>query len=347
MQYDTTLSNEQIARMLDGIEPEWTLHEATRVGAGLHTVYRLGVGTPAGPKTAYLKANPPGKEPTIPLEARLLVGLEERTTIPVPTVYGVVEEGGDLPAPYVLTSAIPGESRSRTELESVPDSELRGLARQTGRYLADLHDVPAVEAFGFLAPAGPALAGSRPPADFAVRVVDPTDDWPECLKTWADGTLRELESTRFADVIPRAEPLLESQIDGLVGRFEPRVARVDQSIENVLVEDGEIRAFLDWEFTLAATPAYDLSCVVWSLAGGPYRMAPGASDRRPLVREALLEGYARPEVVEQFHANRSCYELLSLLRSMVHLEDWYGLFDLGDRVDAAAVELREELDSRL
>lgn len=234
-----------------------------------------------------------------------------------------------------------------------PDWQLRDATPvETGH-----HAVDAVDAFGFLTYDGPPLSGGVPAGDFpSVAVVEPTPGWRERLDGWAQDTLPDIEDTRFADVIPEVRPVLTSQVDAVEGPFEPALARVDQSIENVLVADGELTAWIDWEFTIAATPAYDLCCVAWSLAGGPYQSDPDVPDRRPLVREALFEGYADAPVhgerspaaiVEQARANRACYELLSTLRSMEHIEGWFELFDLGDQVDRAARDLRAELADRL
>jgi len=357
MNYDTTLTDAQLTRMLEPVAPDWQLRDATPMETGHHAVAKLDVETPDGRRTCYLKATPPGKPATVNLEARLLAGLDATTAIPVPSVFGVVDEDDDLPAPYVLLSTEPGEARSRTTLPSVSDRELRDIARETGRGLASLHAVDAVDAFGFLTHDGPPLSGGVPADDFSsVAVVEPTADWRERLSGWAQDTLVDLADTRFADVVPEVRPVLESEVDAVEGPFEPALARVDQSIENVLVAGSEVTAWIDWEFTIAATPAYDLCCVAWSLAGGPYQFDPDVPDRRPLVREALFEAYAeapvhcgRPpaDVVAQARANRACYELLSTLRSMEHLQGWYELFDLGDRIDRSARDLREELAGRL
>lgn len=351
MNYDTTLPTAEIEQMLKTIEPTWELADATPVSAGHHAVARLTVDTPEARRDCYLKATPPEKGPTIHLEARLLAGVGARSEIPVPSLDGVVDEHDRLPAPYVLLSAVPGNARSRLELPSVRDETLQRIARQSGRYLAQLHKLDAVGSYGFLAHDGPVLTGEQPETDFAtVTVADPSDDWTRTVHNWATATLDNLEDTRFPDVVAEARPVIESRIDALEGPFEPVLARIDNSIENVLVDDGDLTALIDWEFTIAATSAYDLVCVAWSLAGGPYLFADDVTDRRPLVREALLDGYAdyhTGDAVERYRANRACYELLSLLRSMVHLEDWYQLFDLGNRIEPAAVRLREELDQRL
>jgi len=128
------------------------------------------------------------------------------------------------------------------------------------------------------------------------------------------------------------------------------LARIDNALENVLLEDAELRAMLDWEFTIAATPGYDIVNVAWSLAGGPYLFDPEVPDRRAMVREALFRGYrdrGGDSVVDQARANRDCYELLSAVRSMTLPKHWYQLFDLDRTIDDAASNLRREVKSSL
>lgn len=351
MQYDTTLTTAQVGRMLSHIAPDWELDAADRIDAGHHTVYRVVADTPDERQSVYLKATPPEKPPTVHLEARLLAGIATHSDLSVPTVYGVVDEADDLPAPYAVLTACPGEAYSRLELPDMPDRRLRQIAYWVGQQLATLHDMPAVDAYGFLTVDGPTLRGEAPQGGFNdIAVADGTDTWPECVRDWKTQTLTQLEETRFADVCPRVEPVLDAEIDRLQGPFEPVLARIDSSIENLLIEPDGLGGIIDWEFTLAATRAYDISCVAWSLAGGPYRFDRSARDRRSLVQDAVLAGYDdayEGAIREQYHANRRCYELLSTLRSMNHLEDWFRLFGLDGRIDDAATRLRTELDTRL
>jgi aminoglycoside phosphotransferase (APT) family kinase protein len=347
MQYDTTLTRDELERMTATIAPSWRIRDATPTAAGHHPVYNLTVESPEREFECYLKATPHERAPSVNREARLLAILGRHTGIPVPTVYGLVDEHDTLPAPFTLLEAMPGDVTSPTGVGSVPDDRLRSAARDTGRYLADLHALDAVDAFGFLTADGPTLHGGQPSGDpGTVTVAEPTPDWQEQLRDWATGTLGDLRETRFADVAPEAEPVLGSLIDDVEGDPEPVVARIDSALDNTLLANGEVRAMLDWEFTIAATPAYDVVCVTESLAGGLSLYAPGCPDRRDLVREAILAGYRErgsDTVVEHLRANRECYELLSALRSMTHLEPWYQLFDIEDQIDHAASSLRREV----
>lgn len=351
MRYDTALSRNELDRMVAAIAPSWELDAATETEGGHHAVYRLAVDTPDGSRECYLKATPREKSPSVHLEARLLAILDARTDVPVPPVVGVVDDAEGLQTPFMLLEALPGRTVHRTELPSLSDRTLRAIARDTGRHLASLHSLDAVDAYGFLSVDGPALTGERPPGTVeTVSVEDPVEDWQKRLHEWAGETLTALERTRFADVAPDAEPVLRSCIDDVEGRVEPAIARIDNALENVLLAGNTVSAMLDWEFSIAATPDYDVVNVAWSLAGGPYLFVPDVPDRRDLVREGLLDGYRErglTAVVERTRANRRCYELLSALRSMSHLEDWYRLFDLDGEIDTAAETIRREVGSRL
>jgi aminoglycoside phosphotransferase (APT) family kinase protein len=348
MQYDTTLTRDELRRTVTAIEPRWGLREAepTPSEAGHHALYRVGLDTPEGTVECYLKATPEGKDATLGLEARILTILNDRMALPVPEVHGLVERGDGLPTPAVLLDALPGQAISRTEPSALTASQHRRVARDVGRHLATLHAVDAVDSFGCLQSDGPTLGGERPsgdPEELSVR--DPATDWRALLREWADAELDGLEDGRFSDLVPAMEQTLHERIDGLRGPFDPALARIDQSLENLLVDDSRVTGLIDWEFTMATTPAYDAVHVAASLAGGPFVFAPSVVDRRELVFEGLLDGYGEraAEHVEQIRANRECYELLCAVRAMANLADWYGMLGLTDETDEAAAALRREV----
>lgn len=351
MQYDTAIPVNDIERMIQAIEPSWRLVDASQTAGGHHAVYRLTVETADATREAYLKATPADKEPTVDLEARVVRLLERHTDIPVPSVLGIVDEHDTFPAPFVLQDALPGNTVMRTAIDSIPDETLRGIARQTGRHLASVHALRPINGYGFLSHQGAVLDGDRPSGSFdTVAVSDPEADWQTQLQAWARGTLDAVGETRFADVGPDARPVLEAAIEEVEEPPAPALARIDQALENILLSEGELTGMLDWEFTIAATPAYDLVAVARSLAGDPYLFAEGVDDRRDVVLDALLAGYSETgpdSVVDWTRRDRACYELLSSLRTMTHLSDWYELFDLEDEIEGAAANLERDVKAHL
>lgn len=149
------------AGMLARIEPDWTLVGRERLPAGHHHTERLTVDTASGRRDCVLKAAPAGEATGLGLETRLLAVLADRTAIPVPGVYGVVDDHDDYPAPFAVVEAAEGR---------------------------------AVDAFGFLDHRDTPRDGSRPPGDPALVTVDePAESWLGLLRTWADDRIDALE----------------------------------------------------------------------------------------------------------------------------------------------------------
>jgi Ser/Thr protein kinase RdoA (MazF antagonist) len=128
------------------------------------------------------------------------------------------------------------------------------------------------------------------------------------------------------------------------------VARIDQSLDNLIVdpETTAVTGWLDWEFCVAATPAYDLAFVEHSLAGGHWAFLPDVPDHRETIRRGLREGYAEtgPEnVLEQARADGAYYALLAEAHAMTTFESWFADLDVVEAseedLDAAAERLRE------
>jgi hypothetical protein len=131
------------------------------------------------------------------------------------------------------------------------------------------------------------------------------------------------------------------------------LGHIDNSPENVRFDPGtaEIRAMLDWAFSLAVTPAYELVLVEASLRGGQWRFVPGAPDPVEVIRPALLDGYrsvGSTAVLERLAANRDCYELLSLCRATHLLDVWPAVKDASPEQEAGAeAAVREALEASI
>lgn len=328
MNEERALSRDDVDAMVESIAPNWTVRDATLAQSGFMAVYRLTLETQNGPDECFLKAARDDEDQGIALEARLLTLLDAQTEVPVPTVYGVVDEHPKLPAPFFLMEAMPGSSVSRRGIDDISTDVLEGVARSMGRYLADLHDLDAVGGFGFLEPdLSDPLRGDRPSGDVgSIRVADPITDWPKYVRESVDGPLTALADGPFADLVPDIRTAVDTRAAELSGPHRPVLAHVDASIENTLFDEGsgEVTAMLDWAFTIGATPAYDLVFVEHSLKGGPWWFVPSTPDHGSLIREGLIEGYrphAPAHVVEQFRAHHDLYELLAVTHSMLHFED--------------------------
>lgn len=345
MNFDRTLPIDAITEAVQQIRPSWSVVTATAAEHGHHIVYFLELDTAGDDQRAVLKATPDGKSPVCGKEARLQAILDAHTAIPVPEVYGVVDEHDSLPAPFLLQSRLDGGSYRGDIIRELSTSDVERLAHSTGRYLADLHSVDAVDTFGIVsAESTEILTGQRPSSDLSqVGVEDATDSWVTYVDDSATQLVAALEDTRFAGERKRIEPVAATCAENLVGEFDPAIARIDNAIDNLLLdsETYEVTGMLDWEFCVAATPAYDLTFVVNSLVDGYWSLLPNTPDHHETAQASLLAGYKEAgssRVIEQFHANRGCYNLLADLHLMLNFDSWFDLIDIEDEQRDYAVE---------
>jgi aminoglycoside phosphotransferase (APT) family kinase protein len=354
MTTNRTLPHETIAAIVQQIEPTWTVEESTVEPAGHHITYFLTVETPTGTEQCVLKATPEEEDPVCDDESRMLAIIDAHTGLPVPEVLGVIDEDDALPTPLFLAAELPGINENRTALSTFPASQIDELARSTGRHLAALHDLDAVEGFGFVdIDPDERLQGGKPSSSLdQISVADPVDTWRGYLDHEYDRMLDRFDGHRFEDMVPTIQPAFETCTEVLGGKQDPVITRIDQSLDNQVLDPatGAVTGLLDWEFCVAATPAYDIAFVVDSLAGGHLPYLPNEPDHREQILTGVLAGYCEAggeAVVERFRANRACYELLSLTHKLLNFEFWFDAMDIVDVTDeqrsAAADALRERI----
>ena len=340
------ISDSTIEEMVQSAEPAWEFREAVPTERGFCSVYQVIVADGGTTRDLYLKASPDGQAWSIPTEARLQAILNAHTSIPVSEVLSVTDDHETLPTPYYLMSALPGEDVAYERVCRLEDDALGRLARETGKYLAELHTVPAVDSFGHIRHDASELNGERPSGDPANLVVgEPREDWPTYLRERVDDELDRHADSRFSDLTPELNRWFEAGIEDLEGPFEPVLGRNDHGLHNLLIdpETGEITAMLDWGYTLAVPAAFDFEFAAYLFSGAFLAGLPDVSDRRPLVREAMLSGYrtTAPDRAETVSTPEPLYEALAMVRIM---NDFHRL-DLPNGTEAAAMD-RISADAR-
>lgn len=299
------LPDDELERMVGVVRPDWRVQEFSLAADGVTPVYHVRVSSPQGERAVVLKAAR-GDDGHLAVgdvaaEARLLSVLADRTTIPVPEVVGAVDDLEAVRTPCFLMAAMDGGEVPPDEVGSLSSEVLRRVARQSGRYLAELHglDFDGVTSFGrgVHADPGRSLQGERPSGDPDELVLtEGYDDFRDQLRAWwTEDFGSGLADTRFADLVPAVRAALERRLEDLEACGEPTLARLDHGFHNLLVDraSGAVDAVLDWGNLAAFPPAYHLALVEIRLAGGPWLALPEVPDRRSTVRDALLEGYRR------------------------------------------------------
>lgn len=328
-----------LAAMVDRAMPGWDLQRATAIERGFCSVYRIVATCDRTTQECYLKISPDGQTWAIPTEARIQAVLDSHTSIPVPEVLGVTDDHETLPTPHYLMRALPGEDLPYEAIGRLEDDALGRLAREMGRYLGELHSVPALERFGHVRNDGPALDGNSPSGDPATLTVDePHEDWPRYLQKRVTAALDRHETSQFSDLTGDLERWFEAGIDDLTGSFEPVLGRNDHGLHNLRIDSdtGEITAMLDWGYTLAVPAAFDFEYAVYLFSGAFLAGLPDVSDRRSLVRESMLVGYetTAPARVERVSTPEPLYEALAMVRIM---NDFHSL-DVPDGTEQAAAD---------
>lgn len=333
------LSAATIEEMLQLADPAWDVEDVVPAERGFCSVYRIVVTRDGTSETRYLKASPDGERWAIPDEARIQAVLDTQTSIPVPEVLAIVDDHEQLPTPFYLMGALPGEELPYEQVGRLEDDVLRRLARETGHHLGELHSVPAVDSFGHVRHDGPLLAGDRPegtPANLTVE--NPRNEWPPYLRARVDQALDRHADSAFSDLTTELAEWFEAGIQALEGPFDPVLGRNDHGLHNLLVDPdtGEITGVIDWGYTLAVPAAFDFEFAAYLLSGAFLAGLPDVSDRRCLVREAMLDGYrtAAPDIAQRVATPEPRYEALAMVRIM---NDFHHL-DLPEGTESAVRE---------
>ena len=334
-----TISESSLSEMVRLIAPDWNIVRGEPTERGFCSVYRIEVAASETTRELYLKASPDERAWAIPTEARLQAVLAAQTSIPVPEIHGVTDDYDTLPTPYYLMDALPGEDVAYEQVGYLEDDALERLARETGEHLGELHSAPGVEQFGHVRHDGPALAGGRPGGDPAVLTVgNPRENWPTYLRERVDDELERHADSRFSDLTPDLREWFEAGIEDLEGPFEAVLGRNDHGLHNLLIdpETGEITAMLDWGYTLAVPPAFDFEFAAYLYSGAFLAGLADVSDRRSLVREAMLSGYREtaPDRAEAVSTHEPLYEALAMVRIM---NDFHHL-DLPNGTETAVMD---------
>jgi len=338
---DSGLSVDTIASTVSTVRPDWTLVDAESLPAGSDFVHGVTVRDSDGrEREAVLKCRRSGGAAMARSPERFLVEVEllalpaRETDLPVPEVLGVCETSEtpeSVPTPAFLMERMPGTPPSR-----VPDAESAAsdrLLRESGRYLARIHDLRQYDRFGDL-----------------VASLDGEPVVPDGRASWRD-RLRDIVTSALDDFDDAAlEVSLREYVDD-------RLATLDLTAESVLLHgdyrpgnmlatpaSGEVTAVLDWGAAQAGDPRYELAWVVREFA----RQAPVGSAAREQVREALFDAYEdkRGDTFERnvaFERRQSFYRAVTWITEFGWFDVWWGGADESVRRQRLAT-LRENLD---
>ncbi|WP_327051803.1 phosphotransferase family protein [Halomicrococcus gelatinilyticus] len=359
---DASLPDRDVTRAVGTVLPDATVVDVRPADHGKNAVHFVTVEEPGRtePRTVVVKVGTRFGGDAFLREPALLSLVAERTSIPVPTVYGT-DDGDVLGDPFFAAEAIPGETMAFSPDGLVP-SAFERVCHEAGRNLAALHDAFDVAGFGPLTPGDDGGASDLAlDREFA--------NWPALFEAWLGQQVERLADTRFDDCVPALESFTERATERLSGAlepeagFEPVVNHGDYRLGNLRVDaaavttdrgeptdewgdgettdewgdgettdewgdgettdewDGDVtNGVLDWETPIAATAEYELAVTEAILVDWPW--VDDERDRR--LRERLYEGYRAVRDLhrdEAFEKRRRLYRVAGRVRLMRHVEE--------------------------
>lgn len=359
---ERTLREEDLQAMVQVVDPTWELLDATFMRDGETAIYRLDVNRPAECRTVFLKATPlvdTGElRPRVDTEARVTATVGTQTDIPVPRILGAVDTHDQLRTPYFLMDAMPGRVNDMEVLFDLGVEQFSALARETGRYLGELHELstPNLTRYGqgFTHAAEQPQRGGQPTADpTQFTFPDGHDAWKPQLRAWIDDDLDTLRATGQFDALADH---IAATLDDLVARLpaveDPVIGRVDHGFWNFLTDPAVTRStgWIDWGSLFAVPPAFDLAVTEYYLAGGPWMVLDEIAGSQASLRDALESGYEEVrELPDAYELQRRCYRLDTAMLTLAsfgrdrrkprHLPE--------SRVDEAAAGVRRHIETLL
>lgn len=362
------LTSRELRGMVATVWPDWELVGAERADPATDAVYFLTLATDGAHREVVIKACGRDDPDAFRPEPYLLDTVRRETTVPVPAVYGTVDDHDDLPAPFFLMERCPGESVASPD--HLDAAALDRVARDAGRYLGEIHRLGSFARFGPLRLARD-LAGGREdpgldvdsePGSEAASVPDATggisgpgyevtvaadahDDWRGWFRDLVDALLANLPP-RFSDLEPAVRDRLAAVEDVLDGQFEPVPVYADYQLGDLLVDpaSGETLAVFDFGGAYTADAEYNLAGTEHHLCGWDGL----DTDRRERVRENLLSGYRETNALRDDGSLWELYDLYMLatwLRGLRRFDDWYA--DAGETDREAAAETFRDVARQL
>lgn len=355
---DDPLSGPELSEAVSATCPDWRLVDAEQMPEGSDIVYGVAVTTPdreesesKATREAVLKCFRTSEALSVRTHERFLVEVDllelvgRETDLPVPELFGVCESHDAFPIPAFLMERRPGEPVSDITA-SADELVADRVLRESGRYLARIHDLRSFDTFGDLVTAE---NGHSDATRDAPVVDDGRAKWVDRLRDIVEHPLDELDDTRFADLEPGLRDYAEDGLAAIDFDAEPVLLHGDYRPGNLLAdpETGDLTAVLDWGASQAGDFRYELAWVVREFS----KQAPLDSPVRRRVRETLFDAYEAERGVTfdrdgAFERRQRFYQSVTWVCELQWFDYWWADADESVR-EARAEQLRENVEALL
>lgn len=304
--------NDTTARIIETSFPDATVQKTEEFDGGeTHTVISVEFTDREPVVLKYTN----GGEDRLRRDCAALRQVSEQTQVPVPDV---LTFGSD----YFVVESLSGETTP--QLREFTDTQASAYIEAAGELLGILHRDAQFESVG-------RLEGTP---NGQLRH-EPADSWPSLYESLKRETAGELVGTRFEEAATEAVSALEEMAEHFTVD-QPVFAHCDFGPNNVFRAGDGVSGIIDWEWCLAADPAYDIA-----RAERLFRR-----DADDGTRDALLAGYRRVRPVPEGYTWRAeRYIAFETLAAMCSFESWRT--DDDQQAQEIADTLRENLTEPL
>lgn len=308
--------------------PDSTLTNWREADEGTDFVAFLDCETPEGPRQFVLKVQAFLDPVSFRPEPSLLELVGEQTDIPVPRVVASdLAEGGAFP-PYFLMSHLEGDQPDGSD--DLSDDAIARVARTAGQHLAQLHDLPRWDAYGWLRH----VADVETPGTvhYNLAPAEPHDAWTDFVAAGMADAIDRFPA-RFRDLQDSLRAAVDDALDDLPDRPRCALLHGDYRLGNLLVdvETGATSGVVDWGNHTVGYPLQDLVKTEDYLCGFAARESP----RRELVRDAILDGYRQRRAIDVEPDEREALLLCSRIGPLAWFDLWYADAEDPDAIAAA------------
>ena len=237
-------------------------------------------------------------------------------------------ESLEIPSPEVIyTDLYPEEGNEffvMTKMEGVNPSGfkkdidfdvLKGILREFGRILGVIHSNTEMDGYGMLG----GFEGS-------INNTDEAEKWIWHLQ----GAVEEMEDLIEDgwDKAPELDYPSEERIAELLPESPQAVLlHLDNRLDNLLIDDNQVTAFLDWSHPEAGHHEYDIVRAEYLLID--YDLGFLDEERKKDLREALYEAYEGEMKIEKedFEKRKNLYRKITVIWIMAGFPNWGAEFE--------------------
>lgn len=242
-------------------------------------------------------------------EARIYSRVSSETDIPSPEIVYTDFSEEKVPHQFYIMEKMEGFNLD-TAKNSMDEDELADIIEEYGRLLGELHSRIEFEGYGLLIEENDSFG-----------YLEQGEGWPETFDNII-GNLIEMIYERWKKPPEIDRSRLKEALDRLPEEPKPALIHSDNRLENVLVKDGKISAFLDWSFTRSGHALYDLARAEYLLIDYDLRLDGWADEQLENFRDHLFEGYSENFSMENYRENREFYRYATVLWIAAGFPNW-------------------------